>query len=159
MDQLTPFEDVQARIDALLDRTAPPADIVGEAERALDEGEAMLEAWLRARGKEPTMETVEGFRVLALHRQAAKGDPSFNACRETCRELVYLRNVVTNCSHDTEEAFRQLRLQAMVLRHLSLFLGGKLQEAGLGEFCCSARPLRSRDSSEEALSAPVGAAD
>ncbi len=159
MDQVTPFEDVQTRIDALLARNEPPADIVGAAERMLDDGEAMFEAWLRAKGREPTMETVEGFRVLALHRQGAKGDASFNACRETCRELVYLRNVVTNCGHDTEEAFRHLRLQAMVLRHLSLFLGGKLQEAGLGEFCCSSRPLRGQDSSEEALSAPVGAAE
>jgi hypothetical protein len=33
----------------------------------------------------------------------------------------------------------------MVCQHLALFVGGKLQVAGLGEFCCAARPLRAAD--------------
>jgi hypothetical protein len=33
----------------------------------------------------------------------------------------------------------------MVARHLVLFIDGKLENAGLGEFCCSSRPLRARD--------------
>lgn len=153
------FEDIQARADAILQLTEPPADPVALAEAGLDDGEAMLETWLRARGQEPTMETVEGFRVLALHRQGARGDPSFNACRETCRELVYLRNVVALYDDDAAEAFRHLRLQAMVLKHLALFLGGKLVEAGLGDFCCSARPLRSGEPADVDLAAPLSAAE
>ena len=47
-----------------------------------------------ARADAPTRARVEGFRLLALHRQGAQGDPSFNACRETCRELVYHHNLV-----------------------------------------------------------------
>ena len=65
----------------------------------------------------PTEETSEGFRLLAPHRQGARGDPSFNACRETCRELAYHHN-------------------------LALFIGGKLENAKMGEFCCAAKPLR-----------------
>ena len=141
MSVVEPFPALMARVDAVL--AAPSAsDALAEAEANLAEGEAVLEAWLVSRGVVPTQETVEGFRLLALHRQGARGDPSFNACRETCRELVYLRNVVALHDDDPEEAARALRLQAMVLKHLALFIGGKLQEAGLGEFCCSARPLR-----------------
>ena len=98
-----------------------------------------------SKGLEPTAATHEGFRLLALHRQGARGEPSFNACRETCRELVYLRNVALAYDGDTPELRRTLRLQAMVLRHLALFVGGKMVEAGLGDFCCSSRPLRHRD--------------
>lgn len=153
------FEDIQTRADALISLGAPPADPIALAEAGLDDGEAMLETWLRAKGQEPTMETVEGFRLLALHRQGAKGDPSFNACRETCRELVYLRNVVALYDDDAAEAFRHLRLQAMVLKHLALFLGGKLVDAGLGDFCCSARPLRSGEPADVDLTAPLSAAE
>ena len=53
-------------------------------------GERVLERWLEARGETPTAARREGFRLLALHRQGARGDPSFNACRESCRELAYL---------------------------------------------------------------------
>ena len=37
---------------------------------------------------------VESFRLLALHRQGARGVPSFNACRETCREIAYHYNLL-----------------------------------------------------------------
>ena len=44
---------------------------------------------------------------------------------------------------------RRLRLGAMVARHLALFIGGKLEVAGLGEFCCSSRPLRQREATAQ----------
>ena len=145
MSVIEPFPALMARVEATLAAPDAARNALAEAEANLAEGEAVLEAWLVSRGQEPTQETVEGFRLLALHRQGARGDPSFNACRETCRELVYLRNVVALHDDDPEEAARALRLQAMVLKHLALFIGGKLQEAGLGEFCCSARPLRTSE--------------
>ena len=107
-------------------------------------GEAILENWLAARGVAPTRGTIEGFRLLALHRQGAQGDPSFNACRETCRELVYHQNLV-RLAPAYPEAARRIRLGAMVARHLALFIAGKLESAGFGEFCCSSRPLREHD--------------
>jgi len=104
-------------------------------------GEEVLEHWVLARGEKPTGDRREGFRLLALHRQGAKGDPSFNACRETCRELIYRRNVIA-AEPDHPETVQRLRLAALVARHLGLFVRGKLEEAKLGEFCCAARPLR-----------------
>ncbi|MCB1391351.1 MAG: hypothetical protein KDK12_19740 [Rhodobacteraceae bacterium] len=143
MTPLLPFEELLDRLDA---RTGvPAADPGARADQQLVEAEEVLEAWLRSKGQEPTDGTVEGFRLLALHRQGAKGDPSFNACRETCRELVYLRNLVAAYDGPSDEAIQHLRLQGMVLRHLALFVGGKMVEAGLGDFCCSSRPVRQRD--------------
>jgi hypothetical protein len=110
----------------------------------LEIGEAILERWIEAHGAEPTRQLSEGFRLLALHRQGARGDPSFNACRETCRELVYQHNLIA-LEADHPDVARRVRLGAMVARHLALFIEGKLEVAGLGEFCCSSRPLRARD--------------
>lgn len=130
------IEDIAAMGDEALAAAAP-----ARADELLDLGEAILQIWLAAHGQEPTEGKVEGFRLLALHRQAARGNLSFNACRETCRELVYHRNLVAlDPIHG--ETGRRLRLGAMVARHLALFIGGKLEQAGLGEFCCASRPLR-----------------
>jgi hypothetical protein len=102
--------------------------------------EEILECWIGARGGSSTRDLVEGFRLLALHRQGARGAPSFNACRETCREVAYHYNLLT--LQPDEEPARRLRMMALLVRHLALFVRGKLEVEALGEFCCSARPLR-----------------
>ena len=106
-------------------------------------GETVLEQWITARGEVPTLDTKEGFRLLALHRQGAKGDPSFNACRETCRELVYSYNLITQ-EPDHPDTAKRTQLAALVAKHLALFVGGKMEVAGLGEFCCAAKPVREK---------------
>ncbi len=108
-------------------------------------GEAVLEHWLEAHRKKPTAAKREGFRLLALHRQGAQGESSFNACRETCRELVYHYNLMT-LDPDHPESEKRLSLARMVAKHLFLFVSGKLEVDGLGEFCCSSRPLRAQSS-------------
>lgn len=131
------FADIEARIDQIAAAADP--NLVKEL---LTLGEVVLEQWITARGETPTADKKEGFRLLALHRQGAKGDPSFNACRETCRELVYHYNLVT-LEPQHPETVQRLRLAALVAKHLALFVGGKMEVAGLGEFCCSAKPIRS----------------
>lgn len=125
-----------AAVDEELERNA-----VAIAASLLEMGECVLTAWHVAHGEAPTGEKAEGFRMLALHRQAARGNPGFNACRETCREVVYHHNLIRHAPNAPGVA-RTIRLGAMVLRHLALFVGGKLENAGLGEFCCSSRPVR-----------------
>jgi len=112
-----------------------------DADGLLRLSEEVIEHWVTARGEEPTSETREGFRLLALHRQGAKGDPSFNACRETCREIVYHYNLV-NMQPEHAETKNRLEMMKMISRHLYLFVSGKMQVAALGEFCCSAKPIR-----------------
>ena len=131
------FADILDRLDAGLDgRTALP-----DTAEMLAMAETVLETWLAARGEPVVEATVEGFRLLALHRQGCKGTPSFNACRETCREIVFRSNVASLYDDDAAESVTQRRLMAMTVTHLALFVGGKLAEAGLGDFCCSSRPL------------------
>jgi hypothetical protein len=144
------FDEIAGRLDAIV--ASPDAALVAAAPIVADEllgiGETILELWLAAQGRVPTTRTVEGFRLLALHRQGAQGDASFNACRETCRELVYYHNLVClDPAH--RETPQRLRLGAMVARHLALFIGGKLEVAGLGEFCCSSRPLRRHETNTQ----------
>jgi len=110
-------------------------------------GEEVLEHWLTANDKEPTFETKEGFRVLAMHRQAAQGDPSFNACRETCRELCYRFNLAQT-ELDPESYRSNLQTMRRVAQHLLYFIAGKMQNAAIGEFCCSSRPVRSADTAQ-----------
>ena len=42
----------------------------------------------------------------------------------------------------------RLSMMALVSKHLYLFISGKLQVAGLGEFCCSSKPIRSAQDQE-----------
>ena len=133
---MMPLAEIEQHIEAL--GVAP--DPVRSAGELLALGEEVLEHWITARGEEPTEETREGFRLLALHRQGAKGDPSFNACRETCRELVYHYNLIT-LDPGNLETERRLAMAALVANHLFLFVTGKMQVDKLGEFCCSSRPL------------------
>jgi len=139
----TSLADIGHRLDALI---AAPAG-AGDAAELLALGAQVLEHWVRARGREPTLEEREGFRLLGLHRQGADKDPSFNACRETCRELAYHYNLLT-LQPDHEATPQRAQMMALVANHLYLFISGKMQTEQLGEFCCSSRPVRERVDSE-----------
>lgn len=130
-----------AEIGPAIQSMSAEPDAAASANKLLKLSEAVVEHWIVARGEEPTDETREGFRLLALHRQGAKGDPSFNACRETCREVVYHYNLITMQADDSEITNR-LDMMKMISNHLFLFISGKMQVAELGEFCCSAKPIR-----------------
>ena len=135
------LSEIGQRLQALVAAPATPVD----APELLALGEDVLRHWVLAKGKQPTDDEREGFRLLALHRQGADGDPSFNACRETCRELAYHYNLLTLQPADNserEDGSRQARMMALVANHLYLFISGKMETEALGEFCCSSRPLR-----------------
>jgi hypothetical protein len=137
------LDQIEANVDAVLDAagTLPPIEA---ANRLLGAGEDTLMNWIVARGEAPTDAEKEGFRLLALHRQGAKGEPSFNACRETCRELVYHFNLITS-ETDHPDTPQRVKLAALVTRHLVYFVSGKMQVESLGDFCCAAKPMRAGD--------------
>ena len=119
-------------------------DAAPDAARLLALAEEVLEIWITARGDQPTQDKREGFRLLALHHQGTRGVPSFNACRETCREAAWHYNLLT-LEPGHPESVQRLRMMEMVVRHLALFVGGKLEVEGLGDFCCASRPLRQEE--------------
>jgi len=134
---LRPLADIEVAIE----REAVNPDPQAGAEQLLALSEEVLEHWISAKGAVPTDDEREGFRLLALHRQGAKGDPSFNACRETCREVAYHYNLI-KLQPDAAENTDRLQMMGMVSNHLYLFISGKMQVAQLGDFCCSSRPIR-----------------
>lgn len=131
---MTTFAEIEAAIDSC-------SGGVTDGARLLPLAEQVLEQWIVARGETPTIETREGFRLLALHRQGAQDLPSFNACRETCREIVYHYNLI-DVSTGAAANPRDARMMALLTKHLLLFVSGKMQSERLGEFCCASRPLR-----------------
>lgn len=137
---MRPLADIELAISV----HAANADWRTGASTLLTLGEEILEHWIAARDEVPTDSKKEGFRLLALHRQGAKGEPSFNACRETCRELVYHHNLVL-ADEDELLARQHLQLMGLVAMHMFLFVSGKMEVAGLGEFCCSSKPLHAAE--------------
>ena len=130
-----------AELETYMETPHPGVKPAEQAAAYLQVGEEMLEHWLATKDVEPTQAEKEGFRILALHRQGCKGDPSFNACRETCRELVYHYNLITlEPTHADIE--KRLAMMQMVAKHVVLFIGSKMQEAQIGEFCCSSKVNR-----------------
>ena len=138
---MTPIADIELQLSL----AAANPDAKAGAADMLALGEEVLEHWIVAHDGEPTLDKKEGFRLLALHRQGAKGVPSFNACRETCRELVYHHNLVMASDGDDAEAQKALTMMGLVATHLYLFVSGKMQVAGLGDFCCSSKPLHAAE--------------
>ena len=136
---MIPFPELSEQLESAAMRSDCPE---AAARSYLEIGEAVLENWAESRDLVPTSGEKEGFRLLALHRQGAKGEPSFNACRETCREVAYHYNLVTMEPNHPDVAGR-LKMMEFVTQHLLLFVSGKMQVEKLGEFCCASRPLRS----------------
>jgi len=134
---MRPLTEIEERLSMLVGGTPGVSDAV----ELLGLSEEVLEHWVSAHGEKPTSDQREGFRLLALHRQGARDIPSFNACRETCRELVYHYNLLTLRS-DRADVGSRARMMALLANHLYLFVAGKLQVEQLGEFCCASRPLR-----------------
>jgi hypothetical protein len=135
-----------AQIGTLIEREESEEAASAHAGELLRLGEEVLEHWVAAKNKAPTSAEIEGFRLLALHRQGAKSVTTFNACRETCRELVYHYNLIS-LEPDHADTEKRLILMRHLVRHLYYFVSGKMQNEQLGEFCCSSRPLRLNDAS------------
>ncbi len=140
-----------AEFDSAIDAAVADPEPVAAAAELLELSEEMLEHWIDARGLTPTDDTREGFRLVALHRQGSKGDPSFNACRETCRELAYHYNLITMKAETpaSVETTDRVAMMGMISRHLFLFVSGKLEVSGLGEFCCASKPLRNAETEHQ----------
>ena len=142
--------DIEASFDHPVDGPIDGKSPVQMAQAYLQAGEDIMLHWLAVRDLSPVTQKKEGFLLLAWQRQACKGDPSFNACRETCREIAYHYNLIT-LEPDHADTSRRLNMMKMVAKHLVLFIGGKMAEEKLGEFCCSSKVNRVHKTEIESL--------
>lgn len=142
-NSLRPFDVLEARLDELSEACSR-VDAVLLATDLVAIGEEALTHWVLARGDVPTSAEKEGFRLLALQRQGSTGEPSFNACRESCRELAYHFNLIVDDPLHPETR-KRAALAVLVARHIVYFVSGKMQVAGLGEFCCASKPVRASE--------------
>jgi len=86
---------------------------------------------------------VDVFRINMSHTDHATLTGYVEAIRDVERALARPIGILADLQGP------KLRLGAMVARHLALFIGGKLEVAGLGEFCCASRPLRSQEANAQ----------
>jgi hypothetical protein len=84
-----------------------------------------MRAWIEAEGKPappPDADVLEVWKVLV------KGDPTWNAIRDNCRELVYYRNCLALGRADALPPVPQ-RMAVRTARHIFLYVRSRAQRA------------------------------
>ena len=122
------FPELLADVEAGLEGRAPLPGL----DRLLAMAEEVLVTWLILQGEAVESDVVEGHWLLGLHRQGVRANPGLGACRDTCREILFRRNIARLYP---EEAAQAHRLMALRVKHLAQFIGGKLDPSGLCDFC------------------------
>lgn len=124
--------EIDARIGALETRVAvgdtPLADVLEPAIRLVSD--AMC-AYVEAAGEKapPTQEA----DILDTWRLLVKGDPTWNAIRDNCRELVYYRNCIAGGRADALPP-APARMAVRLLRHVYLYVRVRCAREGrIGE--------------------------
>jgi hypothetical protein len=121
-DELTGFEARLARGESL-----PLASTV---EAAIGLIRALLVAWMEGDGKPAPAANAE---FLDVFRAFVRGDPSWNAIRDNCRELVYYRNCINMGREDALPRAAE-KMVVRTARHVYLYMktrcirDGRLEE-------------------------------
>lgn len=79
---------------------------------------ALLVAWMQAGGK-PVPAVDAG--LLEVFRAFVRGDPSWNAIRDNCRELVYYRNCINMGREDALPPAAE-KMAVRTARHVHLYM-------------------------------------
>ena len=121
MDLAERFAAIDAEIGALETRVAaardaPLADVL---EPAIRQVSGAMRAYIEAAGeKDPPAPDAD---VLEVWRALVKGDPSWNAIRDNCRELVYYRNCMAERRADALPA-APAPMAVRLARHVYLYV-------------------------------------
>lgn len=114
-------EEIAALEGALADRADAALESVLEPAIALVA--RTLRAALDAAGKPAP---APGADLLDVWRSLVKGDPSWNAVRDNCRELVFYRNCLAAGRADALPAAPQ-RMAVRIARHVLLYVRSRLE--------------------------------
>jgi hypothetical protein len=121
MDLGARLEAIDGRVASLETRVAtaadlPLADVLEPAIRLVNE---TLGAYIEAAGaKAPPAQDAD---ILETWKLLVKGDPSWNAIRDNCRELVYYRNCLAGGRADVLPA-APARMAVRLARHVYLYV-------------------------------------
>jgi hypothetical protein len=87
----------------------------------------LVRAYIEDEGRKPCppreADLLDAFKVLV------KGDPTWNAIRDNCRELVYYRNCIQLDRRDALPA-QASRMAARIARHVYLYMSTRCQREG-----------------------------
>jgi len=113
--------EIDARISAMearvaVDGATPLAEVLEPAMRLVSD---IMRAYIEAAGEKtppaPDADLLETWKLLV------KGDPTWNAIRDNCRELVFYRNCIAGGREDTlPEA--PARMAVRLARHVYLYV-------------------------------------
>ena len=124
------FAEVEARLQALEERVgrgeaSPLADIV---EQAVFITRDLIAAYLGEEGKKqmppPDADLLEMLKVLV------KGEPSWHAIRDNCRELVYYRNCINMQRQDALPPVPE-KMAVRTARHVQLYIRSRCIRDGM----------------------------
>jgi hypothetical protein len=109
---------------AALEAAARATDALGEVlEPAIALVARTLRARLEADGKSAPADDAD---LLAVWRALVKGDPTWNAIRDNCRELVFYRNCVALGRIDALPPAPH-RMAVRIVRHVFLYVRSRAQ--------------------------------
>jgi hypothetical protein len=117
-DELSGLEARLARGEAL--------SLASTVEAAIGSIRALLVAWMEEDGKPTPGENIE---FLEVFRAFVRGDPSWNAIRDNCRELVYYRNCINMGREDALPPVAE-RMAVRTARHVYFYMKTRLIRDG-----------------------------
>jgi len=115
------FADVDARLKPLEERInrGERLPLAGTVEQSITLIQDLIAAYLMEEGKKPisdsTADLLEVFKVLV------KGEPSWHAIRDNCRELVYYRNCINMEQRDALPPVPE-KMAVRTARHVYLYI-------------------------------------
>jgi hypothetical protein len=119
MDLGTTLDALDRRIGSLEAAVAGEASLSGVLEPAIELVSETMRAYIEAAGEKPLPHA--GTDILEIWKALVKGDPTWNALRDNCRELVYYRNCVAGGREDALPA-APARMAVRLARHIYLYV-------------------------------------
>jgi len=117
----TQFERFDGQLLALENRlaTSTVQDLPDLLASSIDTVTGLMRAYVEAEGMKPVPE--ETTDILDVWKVLVKGDPTWNAIRDNCRELVYYRNCLAENRSDALPAVPQ-KMAVRTARHIYLYV-------------------------------------
>ena len=115
------FAETDAELKELEQRTAhgEPLPLAETVERAIEILKRLIAAYIADEGKKAVPDLAAD--LLEVFKALVKGEPSWNAIRDNCRELVYYRNCIASWREDALPRVPE-KMAVRTARHVYLYI-------------------------------------